>query len=75
MRSAFAGTALLIAVSWRIKTMSSYEEAAEHPVAADEALFVKLRHLARCSSLREAASHGPTLASPLNQTLSRFDAL
>ena len=40
-------------------------------VAADEALFGKLRRLARCSSLREAASHGPTLASPLNQTLGR----
>ena len=50
-------------------TMSSYEEAAaEPPVAADEALFGKLRRLARCSSLREAASQDHTLASPLNRT-------
>ncbi len=44
---------------------------AEPPVAADEALFGKLRRVARCSSLREAASQGHALASPLNQTLGR----
>ena len=35
--------------------MSTDEEAAEPPVAADEALFGKLQHLAECSSLREVA--------------------